>query len=99
MSATYGRKAWHISAYVYGAEVLCPECTIKALPTGPGQEYDGWKDVTGRMTAEENLSELAYAFGIDRSDEQSFDSDDFPKIVFSSDLADGETCGHCGTEL
>jgi hypothetical protein len=99
MNATYGRKAWAVVAYVFHAEILCPECTLKALPTDPGQEFDGWRDATGRMTAEENLTELALAFGIDRADERSFDSDEFPKVVFSSDLGDGESCGNCGTEL
>jgi len=98
MNATYGRKAWAIVAYAYHAEILCPSCALESLPTGPGEEFDGWEDMTGRMTAEENLTELALAFGIDRNDERSFDSDEFPKVVFSSDLP-VETCSKCGEEL
>lgn len=94
----YGRKAWEIVGYTFHAETLCPRCTLAALPTGEGEAFDGWKDATGRMSAEENLTELALAFGIDRTDESSFDSDDFPKIVFSSDT-DGDTCDRCGEEL
>lgn len=94
------RKSYEIAAYAYGAELLCPGCTIEALPTGEGERFDGWALAEGvRMSAEDNLSELALAFGIDRDDESTFDSDDFPKVVFLDSLEAGETCSHCGGEL
>lgn len=96
---THYRKSFDIAGYTYRAENLCPACTIKALPTGEGEAFDGWADATGCMTAEENLSELAAAFGIDRMDESSYDSGDFPKVVFSDQLEDDETCDRCGGEL
>jgi hypothetical protein len=92
-------KAWEIVGYTYQAETLCPGCTIASLPTGPGEAFDGWRDVTGRMSAEDNLSELACAFGIDRNDESSYDSDEFPKVVFASSVEGDETCDRCGGEL
>ena len=87
----YGRKAWEIVGYTFQAETLCPTCTLTALPTGGGETFDGWRDATERMSTEDNLAELAVAFGIDRQDERSFDSGDFPKVIFSSDT-EGETC-------
>lgn len=96
---TYFVKAWDIVGYTYQAETLCPGCTIDALPTGEGEAFDGWEDATGRMSAEENLTELALAFGIDRQDESSYDSDDFPKVVFASSVEDEETCDRCGGPL
>lgn len=86
-----------IVGYLYRAEILCPSCTIRALPTGPGEAFDGWADCSEPpMSAESNLSEIAAAFGIDRDDEGSFDSGDFPKIVFRSDLhPDGVLCAGC----
>lgn len=97
---TYYRKAWNVSAYAYRAELLCPECTIAALPTGDGEKFDGWAVAEGvSMSAEDNLTELAAAFGIDYADGSSYDSDDFPKPVFSSDLGESESCGVCGVEL
>jgi len=94
----YGRKAWDIVGYTYAAETLCPACTLAALPTGKGERFDGWRDATEDQSAEDNLTELAAAFGIEREDERSYDSDEFPKVIFSSD-SDGETCESCGAEL
>jgi len=95
----YGRKAWDVVGYTYRAETLCPACTLAALPTSEGEAFDGWRDVSvPPMGAESNLTELALAFGIDRMDECSFDSADFPKVIFSSSN-EGDTCDQCGTEL
>jgi hypothetical protein len=89
-----------IAGYTYRAENACPYCTIGALPTGDGDVFDGWKDCSvPPMSAEENLSELAAAFGIDRMDERTFDSGDFPKVIFASMVEDGERCTMCGTPL
>ena len=55
-------------------DTYCPGCIIDQLPTGPGQMYDGWALAPGvRMHPEDNLTEIAYAFGIDRGDETTFD--------------------------
>jgi len=93
----YGRKAWEIVGYTFQAEILCPACTLIALPTGEGEPFDGWEDLT-HMPAEDNLTELAAGFGIDRDDERTFDSGDFPKVIHSSD-SNGETCDACGEDL
>lgn len=94
----YERVGIEPTAYLYAGNLLCPGCVLDALPTGEGHAFDGWKDVsTPPMSAEANLTELAAAFGINRTDEQSFDSDDFPKVLF--DTNDGEICAGCHTEL
>ena len=36
---------------------------------------------------------------VDRSDEASYDSSEFPKAVFLHQLADGATCDRCVSEL
>jgi hypothetical protein len=85
-------------AYTYDADLLCPSCVITALPTGPGARFDGWKDMSvPPMSAEANLTELAVAFGIDRTNEDSFDSSEFPKVVFSTEP--GDYCAGCLIEL
>lgn len=93
-------NATTIVAYTFNGDIYCPACIVAALPTGEGQAFDGWAVSEGvRVTPEENLSELAYAFGIDRDDEGSFDSGDFPKVVFASQVwGDPDTphCGQCG---
>jgi hypothetical protein len=89
-----------IVAYTYNAETYCPDCIIKILPTGDGQAFDGWAVAPElNMTTEHNLIEIAWAFGINRNDESSFDSDDFPKVVFDSQVEYSENCGNCGAEL
>jgi hypothetical protein len=96
----YGLKAFDIVGYTFKANQYHPHCILDQLPTGPGEAFDGWDDVTGKMTAEENLHELAAAFQIDRENEHSFDSDDFPKVIFASQVEDSsEVCGGCGRPL
>ena len=94
-------KAWDIVGYTFQADTYCPDCIIGALPTGEGQAYDGWALAPGAdpMSTEDNLNEIAAAFQIDRQDERSFDSGDFPKVIFSSQIQDAEYCGHCGREI
>lgn len=97
----YGAKAWDIVGYTFQADQYHPECILGQLPTGPGQAYAGWKAPEGGhpMNVEENLTELAVAFGVDRQDERSFDSGDFPKVIFSSNVEGVEWCGHCHLTL
>lgn len=86
-------SATDIVAYVYKAEVLCPECIVPALAGGttfPDAE-----------TTEEILNNLAaYCFpGVDRENEKSFDSDVFPKVIFESEIEENEKCGTCGKAI
>lgn len=88
-------RADDVVGYVFRADVLCPPCTVRSA----GQPFDGWAVAPGvRMSVEDNLDEVAAAFGIERHAEHTFDSDDFPKVLFASDAHD-ETCGRCGTDL
>lgn len=88
--------ATDIVAYTFRAENLCPDCTVKAvcadrrLATTPA----AWE-----MGAEDLLEQLAAYHGIAREDERSYDSDEFPKVVFGSQVKDVETCDSCGWEI
>ena len=95
------RKSFEIVGYVYAGEYYCPNDIIDALPTGEGEAFDGWKLADGvRMSTEDNLSEIAVAFGIDRMDESSFDSDDFPKVVFLDQVShESDFCATCHSDL
>lgn len=89
-----------IVGYTYRAEHFCPGCIMQALKTGPGEDFDGWTLAPGvAMSTESNLDEIAFAFGINRRDEHTFDSDYFPKVIFSYQLDETEECGTCGTEI
>ena len=79
-----------IVAYTFRAENLCPTCVKR--------------DVVGhqraaRMWAEDVLDLAADEQGIDRDDESSFDSGDFPKVVFRDQLLVGECCCRCFDRL
>jgi hypothetical protein len=99
---------YDIVGYQFQADTYCPGCIVGQLPTGPDEAYDGWTLATGvTMTPEDNLTELAAAFNIDREDESTFDPGDFPKVVFRDSAedypyghdGDAETCGACGGTL
>lgn len=90
-----------IVAYQYRAALYCSRDILGAMPFGPGGDFDGWALAVGAdpMTTEENLSEIAMAFGIERFDERSFDSGDFPKVVFRDQITDDDHCDVCGCPL
>lgn len=89
-----------IVGYTFKADLYCPDHVIGQLPVGPSEDFDGWALAHGvSMSAEENLDEIAAAFGIDRGDEYSFDSDYFPKVVFRDSLDLDDACGVCHTYL
>ena len=82
--------ATDIVAYTYQAETLCPPCTMAAMSDAPA--------IPG-ADAEIVLDFVAQILGVDRDDESSFDSGDFPKVIFGSQIEDIESCGQCGEEL
>lgn len=79
-------KSYDIVGYTYAADVYCDgECVVNALTSSP--QYQGWALAPGvRMSTEDNLNDIATIFGIDRGDEESFDSGDFPKIVHADQV-------------
>jgi hypothetical protein len=65
-------KNYDIVAYTFNADIYCPNCIVGAY-NGNSDDYD----------AETMLSLLASGLGIERNDEESFDSSEFPKVVFA----------------
>lgn len=97
-SRAYWVSATDIVGYTFNADNLCPQCTIAAVTSD--SRFEGWALASGiRMSVEDNLDEIATAYGIKRDAESSYDSGDFPKVIFASMVEDAETCGHCGDEL
>lgn len=91
-----------IVGYTYKADQFCTSCIIDALATGPGQDFDGWALAAGAApeSAEQQLDEIAAAFGIDRADETTYDSDYFPKVITSYQIdALLLQCGACYSGL
>jgi hypothetical protein len=84
---TYYRKSYDVAGYTHTAEMLCLGCTASRFS---GNDVGDVEAV---------LDAVALERGINRQDEHSYDSDDFPKVVFVDQLGDGERCDSCGSEL
>ena len=91
----FARFRWRIMAstdivgYTYDTEILCPSCTVEAVMMM--QPYD---------TVEKCLDSAALVMKINRQDERSFDSNEFPKVIVDSQVEDSdERCAHCGEAL
>lgn len=85
-----------IAGYTYKADILCPECTVERLA-------DHHADlVTPNLRTFQPaaaIDSLAVDLGVNPHDERSFDSDEFPKVVFGYQLESDEKCGYCGEAL
>jgi hypothetical protein len=93
--------ATDIVAYVYCAEVWCPDCmrtTAAGALTLPGEAVFQGRPTDGD-TVEQFLDRWAAGEELDRHNESSYDSDDFPKVVFASDAEPDEQCGVCGEDI
>lgn len=84
-----------VIGYTYCADEYCEDCIVRVV-----EIKDECDVVTQLVGAEPVLDALAIERGIDREDEASFDSDDFPKVIGSwhGDM-EGRCCGRCGEEL
>lgn len=83
-----------IVAYTYRASMLCPGCIMAEFNSDGrlGDDVEAVLDWHAKMR------------GIDREDERSFDSGDFPKVVFADQVSDFErfedaACMDCGEGL
>ena len=86
-------KSFSVVAYSYRADIYCPTCIIEQMIR------DGIAAPAARdMATEDALWQCSQAMGIDNSDEYSFDSDEFPKVVFA-DQTEDDSCGECGEVL
>jgi hypothetical protein len=80
-----------IAGYRFQDATYCPACIGRVITAD--SRYDGWALARGIvMDAEDDLSEISAAFGINRSDESAFGSGDFPEVVLASCVPDGEAC-------
>lgn len=82
-----------ITGYTYKANNYCPQCIVETM-IAAGEASPGAR----AMPVEAVLDQCAGANAIAREDERSFDSFDFPKVIFS-DRDGGIACGRCGKKL
>jgi hypothetical protein len=87
--------ATSIVGYTYAADEYCCDCIAAMFDRATG----GDGNVSGFL-AEEILADAANRLSVDRMDESSFDSGDFPKVIFASMVeSDDEYCGECHCSL
>ncbi|KLI09380.1 MULTISPECIES: hypothetical protein [Mycobacteriaceae] len=83
-----------IVGYTFQAENLCPTCMRDKVITW------GRFDPESTASTESLLADLAKVVGVDHMNERTYDSGDFPKVVFDSQVEDSEErCGGCHEPL
>lgn len=91
----YFAKSFDIVAYTFAADVYDVDCMkgigLARISRDNPSRYVEYKDAT----TEEVLSVWAKELGIDPTDERSYDSGDFPKVVFRDQIEGEESCGAC----
>lgn len=85
-----------VVAYTFRADIYCPTCIVVVMIA------DGADPEMGESGSELALDVWAANENLDRYDERTFDSGDFPKVVFADQVNDNldemgpEHCGNCG---
>lgn len=85
-------KAWTIVGYTFRAENICANCVLHAVAE---HRPDATSPGLFGLEPEHGLDQVAEWLGIEREDERTFDSDDFPKVIFASQVEDDEHCPKC----
>jgi hypothetical protein len=90
-----------VVAYTYKADIWCPDCIVDEVCKDQGIElwdYDySSAEIALDIIVEGNPEKFHKDF--DRYDEYTFDSDEFPKAVFSTSMESFEYCCCCHGEL
>jgi hypothetical protein len=81
----YGPNAADIAGYTYNCENFTPRALIDAMVSA-GELSPAARD----MRPEDVLDQHAGALGIDRYDENTYDSSEFPKVIFWSQITDDD---------
>ena len=77
------RRSDEIAAYTYQADIYCPACLIETMIA------DGIAAPAARdMPTDDVLEQCAGALAIDRDDDTTYDTSEFPKPVFLDTPAD-----------
>lgn len=93
--AHFGVNATDIVGYAYGADIACPSC----MRTNAALYAEQHGQTSAGMSLPELLAFWADREGINPEDESSYDSEDFPKVIFASQAGDEDSCGECGESL
>lgn len=89
-------QSFAIVGYTYTADIYCPDCIGKQLSANYPDALQSWR--FDYVTTESDLNRAANLLELERMDEHTFDSDQFPKVIFA-DSECGEHCGNCHKPL
>lgn len=91
----YSTHASDIVGYQVEADFRCRDC-MHGVASVHGAAHGLSTEGVG---VEELMDRWARRVGIDRSDESSFDTREFPKVVLASHVEGPDRCGGCGEYL
>ncbi len=78
------------AGYVYNTDILCPVCVLTAL---------GAPNATTENDTEAILNLVSGIMLINRQDENSFDTSEFPKVILPLTEGADSNCDSCGEAL
>lgn len=83
--------ATDIVGYSFNADTYCVDCIVSVVTNGtyPSGSF-------ARSEVESKLDAIAQYDRIDRMDEHSFDSSEFPKVIFADSVHSGDSPDYCG---
>jgi hypothetical protein len=82
-----------IAAYMYSADIYCPAHMAEIARTLEHPHVFTARGLDASATPEQVLDALAEAWNIDREAEETFDSDQFPKVILYGTIERREYCG------
>lgn len=92
-------QPFDIVGYTYRADTFCPACIVGQITVNPGDvHHKAPLMATPTHEVEQQLDLLARIGGTSRDDEHTFDSDDFPKVIFRDMMRweePSDICGQC----
>jgi hypothetical protein len=87
-----------VVGYFYQASYCCPGCCLTSMLDATGGCTPEEIAFYPTHTEEALLDVYARRLGINRQDESTFDSFEFPKVIWRA-MVRGDRCGICGAEL
>lgn len=90
-------KSYTIVSYAYKADIWCGDCVVEEVCKDRNIENpEQWDAEQSLDIIAENISwSEIMSQNFDRYDEYSFDSDEFPKVIFADQIEEDEYCCKC----
>jgi hypothetical protein len=114
---SYGAMPFHVRAYSFKAELICPDCIckwaekelaeagygvdeletmIRLNPPKTNVGFRAWRSES-LLPYVADYCNFDSGMNINLDDVYSFDSSQFPKVVFNDQIENGEACDKCNS--